>query len=334
MPAPLFFEQMGSTGILHCGLCPHGCAIAEGKTGVCRVRKNTGGKAALPFYGQLSAINVDPMEKKPLYHFRPGSSVFSVGFVGCNLRCPFCQNWEISQSTDVRTRRMESADLISLAAASGTGSIAYTYSEPLVHVEYLIESMGLAREAGLANVLVTNGCVTDEAAREVLALCDAANVDLKSGNPATYSAALGGDLDAVKRFIAIALELGVHTEATTLVVTGMNDSEDEIRTCAGFLSSLSSDLPYHLSAYHPDYRYRECATDTAELFRFAGIAREALNYVYVGNAADETNDSKCPSCGKTVVARRGYRIDTSGLVPDAAGGARCAACAAPLPFRL
>jgi pyruvate formate lyase activating enzyme len=297
------------------------------------VRKSTGGKAELPFYGRISAVNVDPIEKKPLYHFRPGSSVFSVGFVGCNLRCPFCQNWEISQSVNAPTRRIEPSELIALAASSGSGAVAYTYSEPLVHIEYVIDSMRLAREAGLANILVTNGCVREEAARAALALCDAANVDLKSYRAGTYSKTLGGDLETVKRFIAVAAELGVHVEATTLVVTGMNDEEEEIGDCAAFLASVSRELPYHLSAYHPDFHYAEPATNAASLARFAETARKRLAYVYVGNLFGASNDTRCPSCGTTVVGRRGYRIDSSGLTRDSEGIPRCRNCSEPLPFR-
>jgi pyruvate formate lyase activating enzyme len=287
----------------------------------------------LPYYGRVSALALDPIEKKPLYHFRLGTQIFSVGFLGCNLRCPFCQNWEISQSVDASSRLVEPAELIRLAGASGAGAVAYTYSEPLVHIEYVIESMRLAREAGIANVLVTNGCVLEKPARAVLARCDAANVDLKAADPRTYGQVLGGDFEAVKAFIALAISLGVHVEATTLVVPGMNGSEAEIAECAAFLSALSPDLPYHLSGYHPDYNYREPATSPSLLARLAGTARESLRYVYVGNVPGESNDTRCPSCGALVVERRGYRIDTAGLVRSVSGEARCVACSAPLPFR-
>ncbi len=325
-----FIRDMG--GSYRCELCPHRCVLADGRSGVCRVRGVRDGLPSLPFYGRLSAIAVDPIEKKPLYHFRPGSSVFSVGFVGCNLRCPFCQNWEISQSTDAAGPSVAPAELIGQAVSSGTGAIAFTYSEPLVHIEYLLDAMALARKAGIAVVLVTNGCILEEPAREVLALCDAANIDLKTWDEDAYRNTLGGDAASVRRFIELAVSSGVHTEATTLVVTGFNDDEAQIRLCADFLSSLSADIPYHLSAYRPEYRYREAPTDPRLIVRFAAAAREKLNYVYVGNIPGEANDTRCPACGAVAVSRRGYLIDLLGLSVDEKGAAHCAACGSPLPI--
>jgi pyruvate formate lyase activating enzyme len=241
---------------VRCELCPHRCRIVEGKAGLCRVRSNRGGKPDLPFYGRVSALSVDPIEKKPLFHFRPGSSILSVGFVGCNLRCPFCQNWEISQSTDASTRELSPEYLVAEALAARSFGLAYTYSEPLVHFEYVLEAMKKAREAGLANVLVTNGCILEEPAREILALTDAANVDLKAYSADNYRRVLGGELESVTRFIEVAVELGVHVEATTLVVPGLNDGQKETDACIDFLSGVSQDLPWHLSAYRPEYRWK------------------------------------------------------------------------------
>ncbi|MFA6507975.1 MAG: AmmeMemoRadiSam system radical SAM enzyme [Treponemataceae bacterium] len=337
MVKPLFFYNDGAGlkkgGKIRCALCPHECLLAPGKSGLCLVRQNVDGKPALPFYGSISALNIDPIEKKPLFHFRPGSSVFSVGFVGCNLRCPFCQNWEISQTTETKTRHLEPLELISLAVNSKTGAIAYTYSEPLVHIEYVLESMRIAHKAGLANVLVTNGTARTEAANEVLSLCDAVNIDLKSSRAETYRVTLGGDIKVVKDFIAAAVNAGVHTEVTTLVVTDLNDTEEEIKECAEVLSELSADIPYHLSAYHPDYKYRAGATQAKQLVSFAAIARRSLHYVYVGNIAGESNGILCPVCAVTVIKRNGYAVDTSGFSRDSAGTASCKQCGAALPFR-
>jgi len=342
MAAPRFFSREDSSPTadspretrLRCGLCPHRCLISEGRMGLCGVRANRNGAGDLPFYGRITAANLDPMEKKPLYHFRPGSSVFSVGFTGCSLRCPFCQNWEIARRTDAPTRLLEPSELVSLARKSGAGAIAYTYSEPLVHLEFIMETMELARRSGIANVLVTNGFANAEAAGAALEFCDAANIDLKSGRKDTYERELGGGLDAVKDFIALAFSRGVHTEVTTLVVTDLNDDEEEIRSCAEFLCSLSPDIPYHLSAYHPDYEYRAPSTDPAVLARCAAIARASLRYVYVGNLIGESNSTRCPRCGAVVVKREKYRVDAAGLVRDGAGTARCRACAETLPFRV
>jgi len=272
------------------------------------------------------------MEKKPLYHFRPGTQVLSVGFVGCNLTCPFCQNWTISQSTDAATRLLEPTALVQEAERIGARSLAYTYSEPLIHFEYLIETMKLARAKGIANVLITNGCILEGPARDILALTDAANVDLKSGKRETYARELGGDLETTQRFITLAYEAGVHLELTTLVVPGLNDSPAEIQNCADFISALSPDIPWHLSAYHTDYRWQSPPTDPEALALMAVSARTKIRYVYVGNVRGETNDTCCPECGHSLIHRTGYHIETGGLNQDPETSTyTCAHCGATLP---
>jgi pyruvate formate lyase activating enzyme len=329
-------EKIRRAEAIRCELCPHRCLIASGKSGLCRVRVNVGGAAAIPYYARVSALNIDPIEKKPLYHFKPGSSILSVGFVGCNLRCPFCQNWEISQSTDAATRELSPAALVAAAQAARSFGIAYTYSEPLIHLEYVVEAMERAHEAGLANVLVTNGCILEPPAREILALADAANVDLKAYSAETYERILGGDLESVTRFITIAAELGVHVEVTTLVVPGLNDAEQETDACADFLASISVDLPWHLSAYRPEYKWKAPPTPSETLRRIATRARNKLRYVYVGNVAFESNDTVCPHCAAVAVRRRAYKVDASGLrYEDGPQGkiCLCAGCGEPLPFK-
>lgn len=331
--SPLFFRQE-TEAVISCTLCPHRCSLKPGNTGLCRVRGNKGGKPLLPYYGMTTALNLDPIEKKPLYHFRPGSRVFSVGFLGCNLRCPFCQNWEISQSVDAPARFIEPDALVDRALASGAGAIAYTYSEPLVHAEYVIAASRRAKEKGLANILVTNGCVLEEPARALLADCDAVNVDLKAFQAETYRRALGGDLEAVQTFIRTAFELRVHLEITTLVVTALNDTLEEIERSAAFIASLSADIPYHLSAYRPEYRYDAKPTDPDLLSRCAATAREHLRYVYVGNIRSDYGDTHCPRCGAAVVRRIGYAVDASGLAKNGDGTVSCRFCAENLPFSL
>lgn len=321
---------------LECTLCPHRCRILPGGHGLCRVRTNVAGRLTLPYYGCVAALALDPIEKKPLYHFRPGSRVFSAGFVGCNLRCPFCQNWEISQTTTAACRRLEPADLVAEAVKTGAGALAYTYSEPLVHVEFLLAAMAAARREGVANVLVTNGCILEKPAADVLALTDAVNVDLKAGSAETYRRVLGGDLAAVQAFIAQAVGMGVHTEVTTLVVPDLNDSEAELADCADFLGRLDPDLPWHLSAYHPDYRWDAPPTNPADLQRAAERGRSRLRYVYVGNIFGEGSTTLCPRCGTALVSRRGYAVDTAGMVKSAAdrdGRFRCRKCGQPVPIR-
>jgi pyruvate formate lyase activating enzyme len=286
--------------------------------GACGVRGGKNGAALLPFYGFVSALAVDPIEKKPLYHFRPGSNILSLGFAGCNLRCPFCQNWHISQNTDIPGRTMNSGEVVSAALRAGVSSIAYTYSEPLIHAEFVLDCMALARRHGIANALVTNGCVNAEAAREIFALTDAANIDLKCFSAETYSTLLGGDLETVCGCIRLAHEMGVHVEVTTLIVPDLNDTDDELDACADCIAGLSPEIPWHVSAYHPDYRWNAPPTEPALLLRTAERARTKLRYVYTGNIAGGKNDTHCPHCGAALVQRRGWRVDSGGLTAPSA----------------
>lgn len=270
--------------LIRCGLCHHRCAIAPGRSGLCRVRKNEGVRLVLPYYGLVSAAAVDPIEKKPLYHFLPGSAVYSVGYLGCNLRCPFCQNHHIAQEFDADAAAYAApARLARAALASGAPSLAHTYSEPLIHIEYVMAVMREARALGLKNVLVTNGSAAAEPAREVLALCDAVNLDIKAWDPAWYRQELGGDRDGTLAFARAARESGVHLEVTTLVVPGRNDTDEDIEGIAGFLAGLDPEIPYHLSAYHPAWRYREPATPVSTLRRLKAVAERRLRYVHLGN---------------------------------------------------
>lgn len=274
--------------LVRCRLCHHRCAIAPGRSGACRVRKNEGGRLVLPYYGLISAAAVDPIEKKPLYHFLPGSAVYSVGYLGCNLRCPFCQNHHIAQDFDASAAAYASPERLARAAlASGTPSLAHTYSEPLIHIEYVMAAMREARALGLKNVLVTNGSAAEEPARDVLALCDAVNLDIKAWDPAWYSEELGGDRDEALAFARAAYEAGVHLEVTTLVVPGRNDTDEDIEGIAGFLAGLGPDIPYHLSAYHPAWRYREPPTPVSTLRRLKAVAERRLRYVHLGNVPGE-----------------------------------------------
>ena len=333
--APRFFTEEG--GAVRCGLCPRACSIPNGGFGACRVRGSKNGRALIPFYGFISALSLDPIEKKPLYHFRPGTDILSVGFAGCNLRCPFCQNWRISQNTDIEGRRMRPGDIVSAALRANSAAIAYTYSEPLVHAEFLLDCMTLARRHGIANVLVSNGCVNIDAAREILALTSAANIDLKSFSAETYEKVLGGNLETVLECIRLAFAMRVHIEITTLVVPGLNDSEEEIGRCADFIASLSKTVPYHVSAYHPDYRWNAPPASAALLLDIAETARKRLSFVYTGNIADETfSNTACPRCGAVLVRRRGYRVDSAALAAPPAGEPfyRCAACGDETDIRL
>ena len=360
--SPLFFSVMEEDGNrnIKCDLCPARCVITPGKTGRCGVRGNSGGdssngRPALPYYGFITAMAVDPIEKKPLYHFRPGSEIFSVGFAGCNLRCPFCQNWHISQiihdkKTAAEGQFLSAGNLIARVMANkNTGStaamqsIAYTYSEPLVHIEFLLDCMKEARKTGIANVLVTNGCINGEAAEEVLGYVDAANIDLKCFSEETYKNVLGGRLDTVLDFIVKAVDKGVHAEITTLLVPGLNDGRMELNKCRDFIAELEVKgraVPWHLSAYHPSYKWNAPATDPQFILETAKWAREKLPYVYTGNIAvyggeEKNNNTICRHCGKTLVSRLGYRIDTKGLTLKEGTGLfyTCSYCGRETPIR-
>jgi len=318
-PAASYWEPEGSG--IRCLLCPHRCLLPEGGTGICRVRHNRGGKMELPHWGAISALALDPIEKKPLNHFKPGTKVFSAGFYGCNFRCPFCQNWEISQQIE-EADIVAPADLVRAALKSGAPSIAFTYSEPTVHFEYILEAAKLARKAGIATVLVTNGCLNEEPARELLPWMDAVNVDLKTWSEESYRAQLGGDRAAVLRFIEAAAGTS-EVEVTTLIVPGISDSGGDMDSIAAFIAGVDRRIPLHLSAYFPNYRYEEPPTEPELLAGLMQRAQKKLDYVYVGNVGGFPENTVCRYCGAILVRRHGYRVDSSGLrAREPAAGAR------------
>lgn len=275
-------------GHVRCTLCPRRCTIAEGRSGNCLVRRNRNGSMHLPLWGMISSIAMDPIEKKPLRGFMPGSSTFSVGFWGCNMDCPFCQNHDISHPADSaeaydaigrESMRIEPEALIRAALDSGAPSISYTYSEPAIHAEYVGACMELAHANGLRNVLVTNGFIAEEAGLDLLARCDAANVDLKSADPEIYRGELGGRLDAVRAFIALAAPR-THLEVTTLLVPGVSDSLEGMRDTARFLAGLNPVPALHLTGYHPDFRMRRAPLAPRDMRALADEARMVLPVVY------------------------------------------------------
>ena len=272
-----------------CTICPHGCRLAEGQTGLCHGRVARDGRVADANYGRITSLALDPIEKKPLARFRPGAKVLSVGSYGCNLRCPFCQNASIACACerDVPWREIALAELVELAASlmpEGNIGIAFTYNEPLVGFEFVRDTARLSRERGLANVLVSNGSVNDGPLREVAALIDAANIDLKGFTQSFYDF-VGGDLDTVKHTIeALAAEPGCHLEVTTLIIPGLNDSEDEIDAAAAWLASLDPGIPYHITRFFPCHRLQaRPATPPATVHQLAAVARRHLKHVYVGS---------------------------------------------------
>ena len=315
METARYWEAMDS-GMIRCGLCPHACRLAEGATGRCRVRTVQGGRLRAVSYGTISSSHVDPIEKKPLFHFYPGEAVFSVGSWGCNFSCSFCQNWSISQegcpaSGDVT--RPE--DVVARAQSAGGIGIAYTYNEPLVSYEFVSDCAALARDAGLKNVLVTNGYVCADPAAELLPLIDALNIDVKCIDDAFYAKHCGGHVRPVLDFATQAVAGGCHVEITNLIIPGLNDDSALIESLAAWIAtSLGRCTPLHLSAYHPQYRLGVPATPRLQLERARDQALKHLSYVYLGNTSSALGrDTVCPSCGNALVTREGYDTRIAGI---------------------
>ncbi|HNZ83196.1 MAG TPA: AmmeMemoRadiSam system radical SAM enzyme [Sedimentibacter sp.] len=270
-----------------CNICPHHCNLKEGQTGLCRARKNINGQITAINYGKLTALALDPIEKKPLNRFYPGSSILSVGSFGCNLKCSFCQNHHISMASEneIKVQSVKPEELINIGLDlknRGNIGIAYTYNEPLVGYEFVRDCAKLARDNNLKNVVVTNGCFCREPMKELLPFIDALNIDLKGFTNGFYKK-LGGDLDTVKNFIKLAAK-HCHVEVTTLIIPGENDSEDEMREISEFILSVSSDIPLHISKFFPCYKMKDKGpTEVKKVYKLADIAREKLKYVYEGN---------------------------------------------------
>jgi pyruvate formate lyase activating enzyme len=306
----LFWEKLDENQG-RCHLCAHECRIPEGRFGICGVRQNIQGTLFTHVYGEVIAANADPVEKKPLYHFLPGSLIYSVATIGCNFKCGFCQNWQISQVSaaegDVVPRwPMKPEEIVAEAKRNRCLSIAYTYTEPTIFFEYACDTARLAKEAGLRNVFVTNGYMTRQALEVIRPYLDAANVDLKSSRDDSYRKTCKARLQPVLDTLAAMKEIGVWLEVTTLVVPGENDSEQELRQIAGYLAQIDTRIPWHISRFHPDYEFRNrAATPIETLLKAREIGREAgLKYIYLGNVLEEGTDTNCERCHERVIERR------------------------------
>ena len=318
----LLYEHLDG-GRVRCNLCAHRCLIAEGAKGVCLVRENRGGTLYTLVYGIPLSQAVDPVEKKPLFHFYPGSTAFSIATVGCNFRCSFCQNATISQMPrdqgKIVGHQAMPEEVVRTAVRYGSRSIAYTYSEPTIFFEYSYEIARLAHEAGIASVYVTNGYMTPEmlelfrgARNGHEPWLHAANVDLKAFRDETYRKVCGARLQPVLDSLKKMKELGIWVEVTTLVVPGMNDSEGELCEIAQFIGEdLGPETPWHVSRFHPDYKMRDRGpTPTTTLREAYELGRAAgLHYVYVGNLPGaRLEDTYCPPCGERVIGRWGFQV--------------------------
>ena len=270
-----------------CGVCPHACRLAEGRIGFCGARSNRGGKIVCDSYGRVTSIALDPVEKKPLRRFHPGGRILSVGSYGCNLRCPFCQNHDISMArrADVPKAYLAPELLAEKALelkSRGNIGLAFTYNEPLIGPEYVLDCAKLNRKNGLVNAVVTNGYVTEETLRGLLPFLDAMNIDLKGFTPEFYRR-IGGGLDEVKRTIALAAE-ACHVEVTTLVIPGENDSPEEMERLSAWLAGVDPGIPLHVSRFFPRYKMADRGPTPVEtVYSLAAVARRNLRYVYEGN---------------------------------------------------
>ena len=310
-----------------CSLCPQACFWTErNPMGLCRIRGLIDGEPSAPGYGQCVSLSVDPIEKKPLYHFLPGSSILSTGPAGCNLSCSFCQNWTISQTDGAPTRLVEPRELAGLAMSRGSIGVAFTYTEPTIWYEYIRDVAPLVRRMSGAVVMVSNGFVSPAPLKSYLQFTDAWNVDLKSWTDSFYRRLCGGSLAPVLRTIKTIAESPVHLEVTLLIIPGENDSPEEWRQMGEWLAeNAGSQVPVHLSRYFPRYQHRGQPTPQTALRQAKEVFSEYMEHVYLGNVAGETPDTLCPRCGAVLVRRGGYTGRTVGVTRGA-----CGSCGAPV----
>jgi len=327
------FYQRADRDAVDCHLCCHHCHIAAGRRGICGVRENNHGRLMTLVYGKVVSQHIDPIEKKPLFHFLPGSRSLSIATVGCNFRCLHCQNYQISQyphahhggiaGTDTRPE-----EVVAEALAAGCNSISYTYVEPTIFYEFAYDCALLAHKQGIKNVFVSNGYMTPEVARHLAPSLDGINIDLKAFTNDFYGKICKARLEPVLDNIRLFHQLGVLVEVTTLVIPGLNDGEDELRAIAGFLKQISADIPWHVSGFHPTYQLLDRPRTSAATLRKAreiGLA-EGLHYVYEGNVVDAGGeDTRCPGCGTVLIRRTGFRSQQLALADGC-----CTTCHQPI----
>jgi len=329
MQEALFYDKLTEEKVL-CRLCHHHCHIANGKRGLCGVRENRDGVLFSLVYGKVVAEHIDPIEKKPLFHFQPRSTSYSIATVGCNFRCEHCQNYEISQyphtlGADITGQHRSPEAIVEAAEAAGCRSISYTYVEPTIFYEFAADCATLAKERGLENVFVSNGYMGHEVTHSLAPVLDAINIDIKAFTEKFYKQVCKARLAPVLENVRLMHELGVWVEITTLVIPGLNDSPDELRDIARFIKGVSPAIPWHITAFHPTYKMLDrqpTPSHTLQQAREIGFA-EGLQFVYNGNIPGAGGeDTLCPACQTVLIKRLGFRIMDRNLV-----NGRCPSCA-------
>lgn len=332
-PLPVSYCHTPHTGdYVQCTLCPHRCIIADGERGICRVRENRAGRLYSMVYGNPCALNVDPIEKKPFYHFLPSATAFSLATAGCSLRCLYCQNWDISQLTPEETKNVDLPPQAVVAAAQRYQApiIAYTYSEPTVFYEYMLATSQLARPAGLLNAVISAGFINPEPLGELCQTVDAIKIDLKGYDQDFYRQVCGGELEPVLQAIQTVYQAGVHLEIVNLVVPSLNDSLEQLQALARWLAhNVSPDVPLHFSRFQPQYKLNHLPATPVETLNTAQeiALAEGMRFVYVGNVAGHPgNHTYCPACARPIITRQGFSV-TSYHVQDG----KCGYCGEAIP---
>ncbi len=323
-----FAGSLGSDGRIQCALCPKRCRIPEGLRGACGTREHRDGALVAANYGRVAALALDPVEKKPLYHFKPGANLLSIGAAGCNLSCSFCQNWHLAHppAGEIPGDGLGPRGLVKLLEDyrdANCAGVAYTYSEPLMWYEYIMDAAPLVREAGYQNVLVTNGFAETEPWSSILEWIDACNIDVKGFDPDFYRRECGGELGVVRRNVEFAVNAGVHVEITLLVIPEGTDDPERLQEMVDWLSGMDENIPLHIARYFPHHRMRRAATPLGTLLRVQEMAMQKLNNVFLGNVAlPDGSDTTCSGCGHLLIERNGRRVKTRG-VTEAGHCAKC-----------
>jgi pyruvate formate lyase activating enzyme len=327
MREAMFYEKKSEDKV-RCHLCNHRCLIGESKRGICTVRENRGGVLYSLVYDKAISVNIDPIEKKPLFHFYPGTDIYSIATVGCNFRCLHCQNYSISQmprdENRIIGRDLPPEEIVEEVKKYNCKSIAYTYTEPTVFYEYAYDTAKLAHREGIKNVFVTNGYISEEALREIRPYLDAANIDLKGFTEKFYQKVCGARLRPVLDNIKLYKEMGIWIEVTTLIIPTLNDSEEQLKGIAEFIASVDPSIPWHVTQFHPEYKLMSLPRTPLEILRRAReIGIEAgLEYVYEGNVPGYGNENTyCPKCGEILIRRWGFTIEENKV-----RGGRCSSC--------